>query len=380
MKKLLVRLAMALPLLLLAHVPAAAETPAASASVVMTDSGYSPIAVTIQPGGSVTWTNQGSNVHTASAVGGAPLPFNTGGVSAGQSISLSFSVPGKYYYTSSTDCLVGAYVTSFPCSISYLIEVTSAQVVATSAAATAAALPPAPTPTPTTVPSYLPQPTATVIINDQGITPASVTIALNGSVTWVNQGGTVHTATSPGTTLWQGFDSGGMAVGGLFNFAFGTPGTYTYSSAPDCLNGNNNPLFKCGPYTVVVSSTALPQPTTVPTPAPTPIQSIGFAVANTAVTIDDTRGFQPNVLLVKAGQTVTWTNKGSQTHTVSSNQGYTPAFDSGGLGPNQSFNYTFPTAGSYGYHSQTDVTYSNSVDCNCVIPVFNFNGTINVAP
>jgi plastocyanin len=380
MKKLLMRLAMVLPLLLLARLPAAADTPAASATVVMTDTGFTPAAVTIQPGGTVTWTNQGSTVHTATTIGGAPLPFNTGGLGSGHSTSMGFSVPGKYYYTSSTDCLNGVYTPQFPCSISFLVEVTSSQVVATSAAATFAALPSTPTPTPTTVPSNLPLPTSTVVINDQGISPASVTIALNGSITWVNQGTTVHSATSPGTTGWKGFDSGGLAVGGIYNLAFGTPGTFTYSSAPDCLFGNKNPLFKCDGYTITVSDTALPQPTTVPTPAPTSVQPLTAPASNTTVTLDDVNGFQPNALTVKAGQIVTWTNKGTQTHTVTSNQDYTPAFDSGGLSGGQSFSYTFTTPGSYGYHSQTDVTYTTSQSCNCVIPVFSFNGIINVTP
>jgi len=42
--------------------------------------------------------------------------------------------------------------------------------------------------------------------------------------------------------------------------------------------------------------------------------------------------------------------------------------------------HSFPTPGSFGYHSQTDVTYSNSAACNCVVPNFTFNGLINVTP
>ncbi|HVA24595.1 MAG TPA: hypothetical protein VMW62_09390, partial [Chloroflexota bacterium] len=156
----------------------------------MTDTGFNPATVTIQPGGTVTWVNQGSNVHTATTIGGAPLPFNTGGIGSGASTSYSLGVPGKYYYTSSTDCQNGVYYPSFPCSISFLINVTSASVVATSAAATAVSLPSTPTPTATAVPSNLAPSSATVYLGDQGISPATVTIALNGSILFINQGTT----------------------------------------------------------------------------------------------------------------------------------------------------------------------------------------------
>jgi len=137
MRKLFYRLAFVLPLLALAGIPASADTPPpVSATVVMTDTGYNPAAITIQPGGTITWVNQGGNVHTATTIGGAPLPFNTGGLGPGQSTSLSLGVPGKYYYTSSTDCQAGIFYANFPCSISFLVNVTSASVVATSAAAT----------------------------------------------------------------------------------------------------------------------------------------------------------------------------------------------------------------------------------------------------
>jgi plastocyanin len=380
MKKLLIRVAMALPLLLLAGMPAAADTSVASATVVMTDTGFEPAAVTIVPGGAVTFINKGSNVHNATSIGGAPLPFNTGGLGPGQSTSMSFGVPGKYYYTSATDCLTGGYSPQFPCSISFLVNVTSAEVVATSAAATAAVVPTY-TPSPTPVPANLPQPTATVYITDTGITPETVYIALNGSVTFINQGSTVHTATSPGTSTWQGFDSGGLAPGGIYNLGFATAGTYTFSSAPDCLNGNNNPQFKCSTtYSVVVGSVPVPQPTTVPTAGPTAVPPLAQPNPNTKITIGDSGGFQPSTLTVKAGQVVTWTNTGANTHTATSNQGYLPAFDSGGLSLNQSFSWTFATPGTFGYHSQTDVTYSNNTDCNCVIPIYSFNGTIIVTP
>jgi len=52
-------------------------------------------------------------------------------------------------------------------------------------------------------------------------------------------------------------------------------------------------------------------------------------------------------IIVKVGTTVTWQNKDSTEHTVTSN---TNVFASSILSPGQSFSYTFSTAGTYPYH------------------------------
>ena len=57
--------------------------------------------------------------------------------------------------------------------------------------------------------------------------------------------------------------------------------------------------------------------------------------------------FNPSVLNVPAGTTVTWTNGDSVVHTVTSDSG---AFDSGQIPSGQTFSYTFNTAGTYTYH------------------------------
>lgn len=56
--------------------------------------------------------------------------------------------------------------------------------------------------------------------------------------------------------------------------------------------------------------------------------------------------FNPAVLSVPTGTTVTWTNGDSVAHTVTSDTG---AFESGNLAKGQSFSYTFNTAGTYDY-------------------------------
>lgn len=57
--------------------------------------------------------------------------------------------------------------------------------------------------------------------------------------------------------------------------------------------------------------------------------------------------FNPATLTLPKGTTVTWTNTGSTTHTVTADDG---SFDSGNLPAGQTFSRTFSTAGTFAYH------------------------------
>jgi plastocyanin len=56
--------------------------------------------------------------------------------------------------------------------------------------------------------------------------------------------------------------------------------------------------------------------------------------------------FTPASLTVKIGETVTWTNADSASHTVVADDG---SFKSGDLATGASFSYTFTTAGTFTY-------------------------------
>ncbi len=329
--------------------------------------------------GTVTWINRGSSVHTATTIGGAPLPFTTGGLGPGETTSFTFGTSGRYYYTSSTDCLNGVNNAAFPCSISYLVQVGPAPSIVPYVPATPTPQPAAVAPLPAVEQpsaSGLPQ-AATLNITDTGISPRSVSIALNGSVTWIDQGGAVHTATSlPG--IFPGFDTGGLGWAQSANVVFTTPGRYEYTSAPDCLNNSYTPGFDCGPYTVEVSSSPVIVPA-APTPVPTQAPYLAAPAPNTTVALDEVGGFQPYTLLIKAGQIVTWTNRGSLVHSVVSDPGYIPAFDSGGLAPGDSFSVTFSQPGSFGYHSSTEPIYSHDTSCDCTVTTYTLKGVVQVS-
>lgn len=68
-------------------------------------------------------------------------------------------------------------------------------------------------------------------------------------------------------------------------------------------------------------------------------------VAGTVVTITDFV-FTPTTLTVKVGDTVTWTNKDEEPHTVVANDG---SFHSPGLDTNATYSYTFTKPGNFDY-------------------------------
>ena len=62
--------------------------------------------------------------------------------------------------------------------------------------------------------------------------------------------------------------------------------------------------------------------------------------------------FNPSSITVDAGTTITWTNKDNMTHTVTSGTPGNPSgvFNSGNMGMNATFSFTFNTAGTYSYY------------------------------
>jgi plastocyanin len=91
-------------------------------------------------------------------------------------------------------------------------------------------------------------------------------------------------------------------------------------------------------------------PATTPASAAPASAPAGGATGN-AVSIEDFK-FTPAALTAKVGQEITWTNKGSASHTVTFDGGP----DSGTLAAGETFKNTFAAAGTFNYkcnfHSQ----------------------------
>jgi plastocyanin len=73
------------------------------------------------------------------------------------------------------------------------------------------------------------------------------------------------------------------------------------------------------------------------------IPSVGETLNATQVEVKDFM-FMPTPLTVRAGSTVTWTNKDDEPHTVVSDTG---EFKSGGMDTNESFSHKFDKPGTY---------------------------------
>ena len=78
--------------------------------------------------------------------------------------------------------------------------------------------------------------------------------------------------------------------------------------------------------------------TTTPTPITTTPAPVSVAIKNSA--------FDPDIVEISKGTTVTWTNDDGVPHTVTSISG---AFDSGNINPGQTYSYTFNQAGPFEY-------------------------------
>jgi hypothetical protein len=97
--------------------------------------------------------------------------------------------------------------------------------------------------------------------------PASITVPAGATVTWINRGQIIHTATADNGS----FDSGIVNPGGSYSARFSQPGTISYKCIihPDTMRG-----------TIVVQAAAPPpaQAATAAPPAPT-AQSVAPASA-----------------------------------------------------------------------------------------------------
>ena len=69
---------------------------AGSATVTINDFPFSPASISVHPGDRVTWNNQDSEPHTATARDGKS--FDTGAIDPGVSVSLVFPKRGEFVY------------------------------------------------------------------------------------------------------------------------------------------------------------------------------------------------------------------------------------------------------------------------------------------
>ncbi|OBA61746.1 amidase [Mycobacterium sp. 1100029.7] len=100
---------------------------------------------------------------------------------------------------------------------------------------------------------------------------------------------------------------------------------------------------------LVLAGCSSARPTAAPRPsmsmASTSVTAPAAPVSGDQVTIDGF-AFAPATLTIKAGSTVTWTNRDEEPHTVAASDG---SFHSPGMGTGAVFTHTFPSAGTFDY-------------------------------
>jgi plastocyanin len=177
----------------------------------------------------------------------------------------------------------------------------------------------------------------------------------------INNGQQVHTLTTGNAPAT--LDTGGLATNQSKSFVLSALGTYEFSSATDCLNGNKNAQFDCStPNTITVTSAPVGA-TNLTTPG----------IGSTLIYIHDDTGFDPVTKTVPVGTTVTWLNLGRQAHSVQSDAGVNPPFNSGGVSQGGTFTVTFSQPGTYSYHSSADPVFNGSTQTG-----YRFSGKIVV--
>ena len=104
-----------------------------------------------------------------------------------------------------------------------------------------------------------------------------------------------------------------------------------------------------GSYGSDDSKAAAPAAPALAAPAPAPVSKPAEAAVPAKaieVNVKDNL-FEPATIHAKVGQKITWNMRGQVSHTVTATDG--AKFDSGPLGPGQSFSYTTKKAGTISY-------------------------------
>ena len=160
--------------------------------------------------------------------------------------------------------------------------------------------------------------TTAVRITGTGFAPRTVYVSADDTITWTNA-----TTSSQQVVADNGsFSSPVLSAGQSYSHTFDTAGAFAY----------HNGLHPVRTGTVNVN-------------------------AHAQVTIIN-GGFEPPTVNVTAGETVTWTNRGTANHQVVSDDG---TFSSPVLAPGQTFQHTFLVPGTANYHDGLNASNKGSV-------------------
>lgn len=343
---------------------ASLSAPAEAAGVeIVLGASVQPKDVSVAKGTAVTFRNADSARHRVRTTDG-PASIDSENLEPGDSFTITLTAAGTYRYVDDRNRDNRAYWGTITVDAGASAPGQTAPPPADAPASGApagtppgTAAPAEPAPTSPAAPS-----TATVSIANRAFAPATVRIAVGGTVSWANDDDRAHTVTARDGS----FDSGLLNVGGRFQRSFPTAGTFTYQcnvhpemqgTVEVVAQNGTAPSASSGPASQPSGSgggTPPPGAATAPTVAEgtaSPSTTTGSKATGSAtpaasrVTIVDF-AFDPGTVTVATGGSVTWKNGGSAPHTVSAADG---SFDSGIVQPGATFSTRFPKAGLYTY-------------------------------
>lgn len=322
------------------------------ATVSIANNLFVPATVTIAAGGTVTWTNNDTVIHTATATDSS---WDSGFMAkAGGTYQRTFPTAGTYPYL----------CTLHPEMVGTVVVVDAAGNAPPATPVTTQQPPPQqntttpPVNTPPAGNSATLPTLAEVTMAGNLFAPRTVTVAVGGTVRWLNNDTRPHTVTAADGS----FDSGIMAKNATFERVYPTAGTYPYVCAihPDMTGTVVAATTPAAAATAVATvttqtkakakakkvATKKARTTKKSSPVATATRRAGAPAPATASVSMKGSVFTPTTVTIRPGGTVTWVNDDAVMHTVTAGDG---SFDSGIMAKGATFVRTFPKAGTYQY-------------------------------
>jgi plastocyanin len=208
--------------------------PPVSRQVFTMDFLFQPQAISVPPGSTISWFNEGPTTHTSTSDTGI---WDSGNINPGFSYQFTFNTPGTYPYHCSLHPAMTGTITVTDCGPTSTPTLTRTLTPTATVTRT-------PTVTPTRTLTPLCTPTIRpVLMGDFQFMPTAITITQGSTVHWMNEGPSVHTSTGD-TGIW---DSGNLSPGNSYQFTFNTPGRYPYHCAlHPAMTGTVTVLSGCG--------------------------------------------------------------------------------------------------------------------------------------
>ncbi len=200
--------------------------------------------------------------------------------------------------------------------------------------------------------------------------PSTMTVTAGTTVTWHNGDKVSHTVTSGNPSDNQTgtiFDSSLISPGKSFNFTFKDPGTYNYfCQVHPWMTGkvivtsavaNSSPTNSGSMSGMQSSPTNSGSMSGIPLSNVSPNVVITSGAATLTSCAETSTCFNPSMLYITPGTTVTWKNNDIVSHDViygsPGSDSTTALFNSNTLSPGQTFTYQFAHSGIYPYYDKT---------------------------